>query len=386
MDKIKKKQERKSFSLARDIMSSINNSKQYKSEYGKFFTNLKDKEGSNMPSWYVSTGSTSLDLAMTGNPEGGIPSGTIIELFGLKQSGKSLLALTIAREVQRKGGLVVYFDSEQRFYDKFAYAIGINQDESFVKSDVPFLEKVLGSIEDINKNYLKSKKGKEIDIPLVFIIDSLHATNPEKEYNTSEYNLGGYHTGKSQLLSQHLHKINYFISKSGASLVILNQMRTNVGAMVGEKYTTTGGMTPEYYSSIRVRLKSKTAYKESGEEVGRNIEAKVVKNSMYRPNLVSEFTIKYESGIDEYLDWYSALEKAKLITKSGAYSKMKLPDPKTGEMVEMSFYKKDFKSKIKELGLEDYIKNKVVDLIDFKYKHEYEEEEKLKKDTNSEEE
>lgn len=380
-----KKQERKSFSLAREIMSNINNSKQYKSEYGKFFTNLKEG-GSNMPSWYVSTGSTNLDLAMTGNPEGGIPSGTIVEIFGLKQSGKSLLALTIAREVQRKGGLVVYFDCEQRFYDKFAYAIGISEDESFVKSDIPFLEKVLGSIEKINRDYLKSKKGKEVDVPLVFIIDSLHAANPEQEYNNSDYDLGGYHTSKARILSQHLHKINYFISKSGASLIILNQMRTNVGAMVGDKYTTTGGMTPEYYSSIRVKLKSTTAYKESGEEVGRNVQAKIVKNSMYRPNLVADFTIKYDSGVDNYLGWYSALEKAGLIKKSGAYSKMDLPDPKTGELIDVSFYKKDFPSKIKELGLEDYIKNKVVDLIDFKYKHEIEEEEKLKKDINSEEE
>ena len=393
----KKKPDRLALSMSRDIISNINKEKNFKIEGGDFFYNLKDNEEIGTPKWYVSTGSTSLDLAMTGKVEGGIPSGTMVEIFGLQQSGKSLLGLTICREAQRAGGMAAYIDSEQRFFKKFANALGVDTDTStFMYSDVPFLERVLEGILYVNKQYrIQQLKNKNNKIPLVFVWDSLHASNPIEDYEEDGVSLGGYKTQKARILSQYLDKINYAISKSGASLVILNQLRTNLklgpgGA--GEKYVTTGGMTVQYYSSIRIKLRSTNVYKESDEELGRVMKAKVVKNSVYRPNLESSFTVMYDSGINDYLGWYDVLKANKLISISGAWSKLKIPTSLDNwqNLEEISFYKKDFEDTIVKHQAEDFIKSKVVELMTFEYKNqikELQEKEKLKDENlNSDEE
>ena len=49
-----------------------------------------------------STGTISLDLALGGR---GIPMGRIVEIYGPESSGKTTLALTVAGNVQKRGGV-----------------------------------------------------------------------------------------------------------------------------------------------------------------------------------------------------------------------------------------------------------------------------------------
>src|SRR5688500_5631648 len=61
---------------------------------------------------FVPTGSTLLDLIMTNRKDGGIPIGRCTVLSGLQSSGKSLLAMQICAQAQKKGGLAIYIDTE----------------------------------------------------------------------------------------------------------------------------------------------------------------------------------------------------------------------------------------------------------------------------------
>ena len=56
---------------------------------------------------FVSTGSTTLDLAISNRPNGGIAVGRITELNGLESSGKSLLGAHMLAQTQKKGGVAV---------------------------------------------------------------------------------------------------------------------------------------------------------------------------------------------------------------------------------------------------------------------------------------
>lgn len=361
---------RQSFDMAREIIKKVN-AQNKKSGTILYDLGAKGNEKIGLPKWYISTGDTSLDMAMTNTPEGGVPGGYIIEMFGLKQSGKTLLSLTIAREVQDAGGFVVYFDTEQRMYRPFAKAIGVDMNERFIYSDSNNLEEILYTISNINKEYHQANKKNKDSKPLIFIVDSLHGAITKEESDSDDFDLGGYHTHKARILSQHIPKLNYQISKSGACLIILNQLRTNIGATMGEKYVTTGGMTPQYYASLRLYLKSKTKYKESGEEVGRHVTATVVKNSLNRPNLEANFIIRYDSGINKYLSWYDVLEKSKVIKKSGAWNTIDLPD-ENGEIVEHKFYKKDFPDIVKSNPhVVGYLKEKVVESLKFEYNNQH---------------
>ena len=60
----------------------------------------------------IPTGSLSLDMALGGQ---GIPRGRIIEVFGPESSGKTTLALHVAAEAQKAGGIAAMIDAEHAF-------------------------------------------------------------------------------------------------------------------------------------------------------------------------------------------------------------------------------------------------------------------------------
>ena len=70
--------------------------------------------GGNLPSVprIASTGSYKLDAILNGGPEGAIPKGKIIEIYGPNGSFKTSLALTMAAQVQKTGKMVAIADSE----------------------------------------------------------------------------------------------------------------------------------------------------------------------------------------------------------------------------------------------------------------------------------
>ena len=78
---------------------------------------------------WVSTGSTVLDLAISNRPNGGLPVSKIVEITGLEQSGKSLLASHVIANTQKKGGIAVYIDTESSLNTQFLQAIGVDTDK-----------------------------------------------------------------------------------------------------------------------------------------------------------------------------------------------------------------------------------------------------------------
>ena len=70
----------------------------------------------------ISTGSTLLDLAISGGVHhgGGIPGGILVEAFGPNGSGKTVLLCEIAGGVQRAGGEIKFYDPEARLNSQFA--------------------------------------------------------------------------------------------------------------------------------------------------------------------------------------------------------------------------------------------------------------------------
>ena len=70
-----------------------------------YFLDGSEDSPTDVPDW-VSTGSTVLDLAISNRPNGGFPVSKIVEITGLEQSGKSLLASHIIANTQKKMGLL----------------------------------------------------------------------------------------------------------------------------------------------------------------------------------------------------------------------------------------------------------------------------------------
>ena len=254
----------------------------------------------------ISTSSISLDRALGG----GIPKGRIVEIYGPESSGKTTLALHTLAEVQKNGGIAAFIDAEHALDPEYAKRIGVNTDELLI-SQPDNGEQALEIVETLTRS-------GGVDI---IVIDSVAALTPKAEI---EGMMGDSHMGlQARLMSQALRKLTSIISKTGTTVVFLNQLRMKIGVMFGNPETTTGGNALKFYSSVRLDIRAIdkiSGTTEEGKEVsGRRVRVKVVKNKVAAPFKQAEFDIMFNEGISKEGDLLDTAVARNLVTKSGAF-------------------------------------------------------------------
>jgi recombination protein RecA len=251
----------------------------------------------------IPTGVLPLDIAIG---IGGIPRGRIIEIFGPESSGKSTLALCIAAEAQKQGGIVAYIDAEHAMDPEYASKLGVDIDNMLISQPD------------------SGEQGLEISDKLVrsgavdlIIVDSVAALVPKAEI---EGEMGDSFVGlQARLMSQALRKLTSTISKSKSSIIFINQLRQKIGVMWGNPETTPGGLALKFYSSVRLDIRKIESIKKADEVLGNRVRVKVVKNKVAAPFKQAEFDIMFGLGIDRlgYLVDIGVAEN--IIEKAGSF-------------------------------------------------------------------
>jgi len=265
----------------------------------------------------VSTGSFGLDLALG---IGGLPRGRVIEIFGPESSGKTTLAISTIAEAQKKGGNCAFIDAEHAFDPEYAKKIGVNLDNLLI-SQPDNGEQALEICETLVRS-------NALD---VVVVDSVAALVPRAEI---EGEMGDSMMGvQARLMSQALRKLTGAVAKSKTTLIFINQIRMKIGVMFGNPETTTGGNALKFYSSVRLDIRRKAAIKKGDENVGNNVQVKVVKNKVAPPFKTAEFDIMFGTGIDFEGEIVDTGVKYGVVDRAGSwlsYNEEKLGQGKEG--------------------------------------------------------
>ncbi len=261
---------------------------------------------------WISTGNDILDFRISNRMNGGIPVGRISEITGLEGSGKSLLAAHLLVSTQKKGGVGVFIDTEAAISREFLAAIGVDM-KKLVYVSLECIEDIFATIESIVNTVRKSDKDRLVTI----VVDSVSGATTKIEQD-ADYEKDGWATSKAIILSKAMRKITNMIAKQRIALIFTNQLRTKLGVMFGDPWTTSGGKALAFHCSVRLRLKAMGQLKVGDEVVGIKTECKVVKNRVGPPLRKAAFNIYFGSGIDNYESWINELKDGKVISGTAA--------------------------------------------------------------------
>lgn len=266
---------------------------------------------------FLSTGSTLLNLACSGDVHGGFPKGVFTFLVGDSSSGKSFLSLTCLAEAAASRE----FDDYRFVYDASENGALMNVQKFFGKKVADRLEPPAGTkaapvysstVEEFYYNVDENlKKG-----PCIFIEDSMDALTTEDEQDRFEKKkrahaggkdkdvAGSYGTAKAKMNSAYLRVINNKLADTNSILLIISQTRDNIGfgAQFNPK-TRAGGNALRFYtrlelwSSIRERIKKRVAGKDR--QIGIVARIKLNKNHVTGWEGSVEVPIYRSLGIDD---------------------------------------------------------------------------------------
>jgi len=136
----------------------------------------------------------------------------------LESSGKTTIALHAIAEVQRRGEIAAFIDAEHALDPEYAAKLGVDI-ENLLLSQPDYGEQALQIAEELAKTGAVK----------LIVIDSVAAMVPRAEV---EGDMGDSHMGlQARMMSQGLRKLTSILSKTGTTMIFINQIRMKIGVM-----------------------------------------------------------------------------------------------------------------------------------------------------------
>lgn len=300
---------------------------------------------------------------------GGIPTGRLIEFYGEEHGGKTTTALDIVGNYQQmqaseeKPKKVAWFDAENTLDVLWASKLGVDVDNLILLS--PEEE----SAEDILQIIIDMLETGEVGL---VVLDSIAAMTSAQELEKDVADKT--YAGISQPLTRFGKEAVMLCKKHNATVIGINQVRDDLGAMYAGAIKTPGGRAWKHFCSVRMQFSKGKFIDEKGNEIKNSSESPVgnkvlmtmVKNKTCPANRRGGYyTINYGFGIDYLADLIEVAIKYDLVQQSGAWFTIVNPD--TGEVMSEKIqgmpnvydYLRDEENEPVLAFIEEYIDNKI---------------------------
>lgn len=273
---------------------------------------------------FLDSGSYAINRVLTGDIHKGFPVGRISTLFGLSQSGKSLIAAnTVVNALKNDQVDVVYiFDSEGGTLVDFFKKAGVDLTKinhipvaSIEQCSVKMLQ-VYDELVKARQEYLDDPDNND-NIRALCVLDSYGALAADKLVNDAvnkdktamDMGLG------AKLKNNMMRGLMMRVVQSNATLIVINHAYQDPGAMFASKIQNqSGGKGIEFASHVilqceKVFVKSTdtdflTGFESGDDEVGfykgNKLKFFTVKNRICKPMFTAQVYLDFSSGISKY--------------------------------------------------------------------------------------
>lgn len=218
----------------------------------EFYSFLEDKYKAYFEPDIYKTGIVALDEVLNG----GLETGSLIELSSESQAGKSTLVLHLAKNMAAQGLKTLYIDSEGSVKNDMLKGIGLlpylstgeNRNNLFTL----VRESGYSKVEELISVALQYEDFK------LFVIDSLTALTYDDYLDLeSKKDIVDHQIGlDARLIGRLLKKLNALKTAYNCIFIIINQTRTNMGGYIVTKEST-GGQAVKFYPDVRLFMKVK---------------------------------------------------------------------------------------------------------------------------------
>lgn len=256
--------------------------------------------------WRLPTGIPSLDRILGG----GLPGGTLVQIYGPEGAGKSTLAYHIAGQAVKLGYSTMYIGLEG-YSKQYARACGVDIDsDKFHPVSGDFAEEIFNMCIEGLRNY---------DLEVV-VMDSITAAVPkaniDKKQPTEGIDKGPSLAAKARTVGYFVEQLQHPIRRKHGLFVTVNQLRSNIGKF-SSGLKPSGGLALQYYTDVKISMWA-TEDRTTGA-----VESKVVVHKGKEWDVIPWGTtilhMEHGKGIDVDYDVITICERAGIIKKAGAW-------------------------------------------------------------------
>jgi len=203
---------------------------------------LTDGAGSDVTT-VIPTGIAALDKYVCGG--GGLPCGRIVELYGDAGVGKTSLCFAITANAQRLGFVTYFAETESALSSARMAAFGVDLSKVILTEPAHW-----GEVMEHMSEFLDALPD---DQPALVVLDSIAATPSIEEH---EHGVGSQakRDCRAKDLSQFMRRVTAPVKRKKVCLLLVNQIRDNIGITFGSNVTTPGGHAVKFHASLRLHL------------------------------------------------------------------------------------------------------------------------------------